>query len=222
MLYLVDNTEDVSLGHSLSGDWGSEEATGGGEGYTGGFATRPGSWNIKRLLLIKENWISQVKEFSAFLPRERCKSLGLLKPSFDLHLSSLGPASCVLSSRVPSGSTEVGEQQWLRACQQAGSLFVSISSALRPRLRGAGMWWWLDDCSILCLAVTFFIHTMTECMKNSPNEINSKVWTKYTCIKKRWFEDIRQQRTCKGLAIREKAGSLNWTPHSQPQCSGCF
>ena len=58
MLYLVDNTEDVSLGHSLSGDWGSEEATGGGAGYTGVFATRPGSCYIKRLLLIKENWIS--------------------------------------------------------------------------------------------------------------------------------------------------------------------
>ena len=35
--------------------------------------------NIKRLLLIKENQISQGKEFSAFLCMGRCKSLGSLK-----------------------------------------------------------------------------------------------------------------------------------------------
>ena len=35
-----------------------------------------GSLNIKRLLLIKENQISQVKEFSASLCMGRCKSLG--------------------------------------------------------------------------------------------------------------------------------------------------
>ena len=38
-----------------------------------------GSQNVKRLSLIKENQISQIKEFSAFLCMERCKSLGSLK-----------------------------------------------------------------------------------------------------------------------------------------------
>ena len=37
-----------------------------------------GKPNIKRLLLIKENQISPVKEFSAFLHKGRCKSLGSL------------------------------------------------------------------------------------------------------------------------------------------------
>ena len=37
------------------------------------------SLNIKRLLLIKENQISQFKKFSAFLYMGRCKSLDLLK-----------------------------------------------------------------------------------------------------------------------------------------------
>ena len=38
-----------------------------------------GSLNFKRLLLIKENQISQVKGYSTFLCKERCQSLGSLK-----------------------------------------------------------------------------------------------------------------------------------------------
>ena len=48
-------------------------------GYIGDFATKPGGRNIKRLLFIKENQISQVKEFSTFLRMGRCRSLGLWK-----------------------------------------------------------------------------------------------------------------------------------------------
>ena len=50
---------------------------------------RAGSLNIKQLVLIKENQISQVKEFSTFLNRGRCKNLGLLKSvlSYAPHLS---------------------------------------------------------------------------------------------------------------------------------------
>ena len=40
---------------------------------------RADSLNIKRLLIMKENQISQVKEFGAFLCMGRCKSLGSLK-----------------------------------------------------------------------------------------------------------------------------------------------
>ena len=40
---------------------------------------RPGSWNIKGLLLIKESQTSQVRELSAFLCMGRCKSLDSLK-----------------------------------------------------------------------------------------------------------------------------------------------
>ena len=40
---------------------------------------RSGSQNIKRLLLIKENQMSQVNEFSVFLHMGRCKCLGSLK-----------------------------------------------------------------------------------------------------------------------------------------------
>ena len=48
-------------------------------GYIGVFQQSSGSQNIKRLLLIKENQTSQVKEFSTLFCRGRCKSLGSLK-----------------------------------------------------------------------------------------------------------------------------------------------
>ena len=53
---------------------------------------RAGTRNIKRLLLIKENQMSQVKEFSTFLCMGRCKSLGSLK-SFLLYASQRSGAS---------------------------------------------------------------------------------------------------------------------------------
>ena len=49
--------------------------------------------NIKRLLLIKESQISQVKEFSNFLCTRICKSLGLLK-----SLLSHSPPQCGAST----------------------------------------------------------------------------------------------------------------------------
>ena len=53
--------------------------SGGETGYIEVLQQRAGSLNIKILLFIKENQISQVKEFSAFLCMERCKSLCSLK-----------------------------------------------------------------------------------------------------------------------------------------------
>ena len=51
-------------------------------GYTEIFLQqRPGNWNIKGLLLIKESKTSQVSEFRAFLCMGRCKGLGSLKSS---------------------------------------------------------------------------------------------------------------------------------------------
>ena len=69
---------------------------------------RPGSGNIQRLLIIKEN---QVKEFSASLCMARCKSLGSLKSFLCCAPHSLGPESCALPAWVPSGLT-IGQLQW--------------------------------------------------------------------------------------------------------------
>ena len=80
MFYLVDKTEDLSWGHSISGS--SERPLRRGQGGARRYRSlqqRPGSWSMKRLLLIKENQVSQVKEFSAFLCMGTCKSQGSLK-----------------------------------------------------------------------------------------------------------------------------------------------
>ena len=54
------------------------------------FQQRPGSWNIKRLLFIKENrYLKDVKEFSAFL------CLGKMQES---GLTEIIPLICTLAS----------------------------------------------------------------------------------------------------------------------------
>ena len=55
------------------------KSRGGEPGNTGVLQERAGGLSIKRLLLIKENQICQVKEFNAFLCMGRCKSLGSRK-----------------------------------------------------------------------------------------------------------------------------------------------
>ena len=69
MFYAVGIFSTSSLGDSISSNpertalrRPEEDA-----GYTQVLYPRAGSLNIKRLLLIKENQISQVKQFSAFL-----------------------------------------------------------------------------------------------------------------------------------------------------------
>ena len=57
---------------------------------------RSDSQNMIRLLLIKENQMSQVNEFGVFLCMGRGQRLGSLNLSFNRHLSYLGPVSHVL------------------------------------------------------------------------------------------------------------------------------
>ena len=64
---------------------------------------RADSLNIKTVLLIKEDQISQVKEFSAFLCMGRCKSLGLLK-SFLWYVPQLSGARILCFSGFTFGS----------------------------------------------------------------------------------------------------------------------
>lgn len=59
--------------------------------------------NSKRLLLIKENYISQIREFSTFLCRGRCKGLNSLK-SFPWCAPQLSGASILFSPAEGSPS----------------------------------------------------------------------------------------------------------------------
>ena len=107
-----------SLGDSTSGD---QERTLSEEVRRGARLCRSlpqgvGNMNIKRLLLIKENQISCIKKFSAFLCMERCKHSGLLKSVLS-HASRLSEAkSYFLIVLIPHSSFTIsggGCGRWL-------------------------------------------------------------------------------------------------------------
>ena len=131
----------------------SEEVTGGTRIFRS-FATKGQVVrNVKRLLLIKENQISRVKEFSVFL----CKSLGSLKSflwyardarlwvhwnhCFDMHLSYLGPVSCIFTSWVSSGLTTGSGCSLMAARWQVFFSDLSFLRAHQLTLEGCNRWW---------------------------------------------------------------------------------
>ena len=91
---------------------------------------RPGSRNIKRWLLVKQNRLSYASEDARVWPH--------WNHSFYTHLSYLGPVSCVFSSWVSSGYTIWGGcSSWLLDGRH--SLFPSwVPSGLTAR--AAVMW----------------------------------------------------------------------------------
>ena len=104
-------------------------------GYIEGLQQRAGRLNIKRVLRIKENQTSQVKEFSTFLCMGRCKSLGWLK-SFLLQAFQLFCVS-ILCFHILS-SVGAYRREWLKPddCQIAGSvLFPGCPEAHTGRLQ---------------------------------------------------------------------------------------
>ena len=80
MYYVVGICRTLGLGDSISNDYERTALRRQGEqpGFLEALQQRASRLNIKRLLLIKENQISQVKEFSV-LCMGRCKNLGSLK-----------------------------------------------------------------------------------------------------------------------------------------------
>ena len=83
-LQVWETASQVTLGELFQGS----------DGYIEVLQQWTGSLNIKRLLLLKESQISQVKKFSAFLCMGRCKSLGCLQ-------SFLSYASQLSWARIP-------------------------------------------------------------------------------------------------------------------------
>ena len=109
---------------------------------------------IKRLWLIKENQISQVKEFSAFLCMGRCKSLGSLK-SFLWYASQLSGAYILVSTSWVFSGLTVGS-----GCSLLASRWQVILCFLPEFPQGSpGHLWWsevaavFDDFDILCLLI---------------------------------------------------------------------
>ena len=116
MFYLVGIFRTSSPRDSISNNPDRTVPTrggGGGGGQFGGWGKwghievlpkRVDSMNLKRLLLIKENKISQIKKFRAFLCMGRCKNLGALKPflSYTSQLCGAGIMHFFTLSSPPS------------------------------------------------------------------------------------------------------------------------
>ena len=123
--------------------WGTDPKSQSGKpGHTGVFATKVGSHNIKRLLL-KETKYLKWRNIVLFYVWEDTRVCVPWNPSFDLHLSCLGP--CFLTLR-PSGCTTPWLPRW------AASWRASVPTVSLSALTGReAVMWWLEGCDILCL-----------------------------------------------------------------------
>ena len=144
MFYSVGIFRTSGPGGSLSSSleraaprrWGEEP------GYIEVLQQRVNSLNIRRLLLIKENQISQVKEFSSFPCMVRCKSLGSLKIIPSICISAIWSQYPVFSHLSSLGAHH---REWLQSngCQITGMLL------LRVALEGSKCWWLWHRCLLI-------------------------------------------------------------------------
>ena len=107
---------------------------------------RTGSLNIRSILWIKENQISQVKELALFCVWGYARVWAHWNHFFHMHLSYLGPASCVLHI-LSSSVLIVGSSYSL----MAASLHKYSSSWMLLGLRNSHLedwngWWMWNPC----------------------------------------------------------------------------
>ena len=115
---------------------------------------RPGIWNIKRFMLIKEKQISQVKEFSTFPCIGRCKSLNSLK-SFLWKTSQLSVASILclfMLSFLRVHCLEWLQQLTARWTWQRAAYLSPSQIPLEVRVQLSVMWRF-DSCNILSVLI---------------------------------------------------------------------
>ena len=120
---------------------------------------RQGSWNLKRLLLIKENQTSQVNEFSTFLfGKMQASRLTEIIPLFAPQLSGASILHFLtLRILMVRGSLIWGARLW--------------ASCFHPEFPQGSLWaaviWYLDGCNTFCLLMwqaTYFIDTEKHCI----------------------------------------------------------
>ena len=121
--------------------WGEEKS-----GYRG-VCNKGDRWSEhQRLLLIKENQISQVKEFSTFLCLGRCKHLGLLKLlklQYFGHLMRRTDSSekTLMLGRIEGGRRRGGQKmRWLDGITDSTDMSSWVNS---------GCWWWTGRPGVL-------------------------------------------------------------------------
>ena len=130
-----------SLGDSISSNPG-EPLRRWGEEPGRVLKQRAGRLNIKWLSLIKENQISQVKEFCTFLCIEKYKSPGSLKSFLWYEGIYLGPISCVVPSWV-SSVLNIRSSYSLMAARWQVFSSSWFHRAHQLTIRGVCNCWWL-------------------------------------------------------------------------------
>ena len=145
MFYLAETFRTSGPGENCS-----MEARG-GAGLYRSFVTKGRCLNIKRLLLIKENQITQVKGFSAFLCMGRYRNLGSLR-QFLSHAPQLpGASASILCSHIlsfRSSGLTVGSGYSLMAA--TWQVFLSEFPQGSPTHHQ----WWLQS----LMTITFFVY----------------------------------------------------------------
>ena len=117
------------------------------------------SLNIKRLLLIKENQISQVKEFSTFLCMGGCKKeSGLTEIIPFISVSAIrGQHLMFFTSWAPLGSLYgVAATWWLLDLRYSSTSWVPLCSDWRSGIAdNCGLW---HHCSLIWQEIFHFSH----------------------------------------------------------------
>ena len=108
----------------------------------------------KRLLLIEENQLSQIKEFSTSLCMGRCKCVGSLTHSLYKHLSYLGPVSCVFTS-------------WLSSLAPLG--------VLQSLMTVTSFDYWHSTAFFSCVLMGFQTHPKLDHCFSPPNQLLAQV-----------------------------------------------
>ena len=105
---------------------------------------RTDSLNIRSILWIKENQISQVKELALFYVWEYASVWAYWNHSFHMHLSHLGPASCVFhilsSSVLIVGSSCSLMAASLHRYSSPSWMLLGLKNSHLQNWHGWGMW----------------------------------------------------------------------------------
>ena len=151
MFYLVDKTEglarDTASQKTLRGC--SEESRGGGnQGIKAFLQLRPGSGNIKRLLL-KKTWHHKWMDWEISYIWEDTRVWAHGNHSLDVPLSSLEPAAWASHAGSPQGMLSGGGGLAAVADGRCPASVLSFPGLpTRATLRR-----WLDGCNVLCLLI---------------------------------------------------------------------
>ena len=117
-------------------------------------------------MIFNERKPDNSKKWGLFYVWEDARVWAHWNPSFDMHLSYLGPEFCVFTSWVPQGSLQVLAAVWWLlsgGCQIAGALLTDCLQAHQLTNHGCCNCWWLWHLCLLRLL-------LSPCLPSLPHD----------------------------------------------------